>query len=127
MKKEEKKISEIVEDFLNLVRDVEKNYDIYDNKIKEYNDKNIKGLHLLEFSTNANERSRIATKTHHIQRARRDCKDKLAVIEPLHTYITEGSHTKSLNVLKSVLGRMRKAEEDMKTRYYPYTEDYLEI
>lgn len=108
--------SEVIKDFLDLIDESKKLLPIY----QEYQNLTEKAqqdlLHNIEFSSNAKERSKLATQLHNIRLDRRYYKDNVTELELVVNYFK--NNDKACNQLKELLGKMRKEEDYHKNRKY---------
>lgn len=112
-------VSDVISDFCRTidraVKDYTQNYDEVSRMEKLTQDY----LHKLELGNlNYKERAKVATQLAKCRKARRDCKDTVEILEPLVDFLNIGNGRNLVNLMREVLGRMRKAEERMKTRTY---------
>ena len=76
-------------------------------------------LHKLELEDlDYKARAKLATQLRNCRRVRREIKDTLEVLGPLIQFLECDRGRNMLNLLREALGKTRKAEEYMKTRYY---------
>lgn len=75
-------------------------------------------LHFIEFETSSKKRGPIDTKLHRCLNERRHYKDILEETDDIIQFFQEPQHTKTLNQMRQLLGRVRKAEERHKNRSY---------
>lgn len=107
--------STILEDFLKATNqcqlDYKYNYKLVNKKDKETQDL----LHQLELGS-SKERSKTATKISKVRKERRIAKDIAENTEPLAKYYEENK--KVFDMLKQILGQIRKAEKSHQGRVY---------
>lgn len=78
-------------------------------------------LHKLELENpDYRERAKIATQLAKCRRLRRESKDTVETLSPLINYLDSDRGRQAINLLKEVLGKTRRVEENMKTRTYRY-------
>lgn len=78
-------------------------------------------LHKLELENpDYRERAKIATQLAKCRRLRRESKDTVETLSPLINYLDSDRGRQATNLLKEVLGKTRRVEENMKTRTYRY-------
>lgn len=75
-------------------------------------------LHAIEFETNVRERSKICTKLHRNRNERRRNKDIVEVTEDIVQFFAEPQHKKTLDQMRQLLGKVRKAEKYHENRTY---------
>lgn len=118
--KKELKYSDIIATFLKLNESVKKEYDtaleIVNEKDKELSDL----VHKAELETlSQNEKARSYTEISHNRRERRYWKNIVDCYEPLYTLqINSKEYKSSIEQLKQVLGKARKAEMYLENRKY---------
>ncbi|MDD3415506.1 MAG: hypothetical protein PHY47_16100 [Lachnospiraceae bacterium] len=117
--------SEEIEGFINFIAQCQDIYRIsYDNVGKE--DKRLQDLlHEMEFSQNAKERNRAATKLKNSRKLRRENKDQVLMLENIIMFFDEPQHRKVLNQLRELMGKQRKQEKMLQSErtYRPRVEE----
>ena len=119
MKKSEKQ-SDIISAFIKMNESVKKEYEsaleIVNEKDKELSDL----VHQAELNTlSQNEKAKAYTEISHNRRDRRYWKNKVDQFEPLYTFLgTSKEYKLSLEQLKQILGKVRKAEDYLENRKY---------
>ena len=108
--------SEIISDFLNLLKDCDREYTAATSLLKDSEDASQDLLHQIELKDTYAERCKTATKLATVRRDRRYYKDMKQEAELLYDYKHE--YCKAINELQQVLGRMRKIEEYHADRSY---------
>ena len=110
-KQKEQLPSEVIADFLNHITTWRDEYkDAFECVGKE--DKRLQDLlHDLEFSANAKEKNRVATRLKDSRKIRREYKDKVQVLESIVQFFEDEQNVKVLNKLTQLLGKQRKNEE----------------
>lgn len=108
--------SEIISDFLNLLKDCDREYTAATSLLKDSEDASQDLLHQIELKDTYAERCKTATKLATVRRDRRYYKDMKQEAEILYNYKHE--YCKAINELQQVLGRMRKIEEYHADRSY---------
>ena len=113
--------SEQLKDFLNLINNVESEYQYYSDLLSNEDKITQDLLHKLELeNTGYKERNKIATVLATCRKDRRFYKDQIEELQPLHDFLNDQKHKQSIEQLKQVLGKIRKAEDYHKNRcYYP--------
>lgn len=112
----EKKISEIVADFLNMIEDCQRKYEWAYEQVGIEDKRTVDLMHELEFEKSSKERAKIATKLYKCRNDRREYKDLVQLTEKMNWW-TERNQI-GINVLKETLGRLRREEEWQETRTY---------
>ncbi len=80
-------------------------------------------LHMIEFEPSGKERNKLATKLRDSRVSRRNNKNMVEVLEPIYTFLAEDRTIRTINLLKEVLGAVRKVEQRQQNRaYYPRVE-----
>lgn len=119
MKSEPKKLSQIISEicaFLDTsVKDYNYNYEqvqVMDKLTQDY-------LHKLELDgLDYRERAKVATRLADCRKKRRAYKDETEILQPLVDFLQTDKGRTTLNLLKEVLGKTRKAEEKQERRIY---------
>lgn len=120
MKTQEKKQSEIIADFIKLTESVKKEYDsakdFVDQKDKELADI----VHKAELSPlKQSEKSKLMTELQYNRRDRRYWKNIVDQYQPLYDAMSTNKELKSsIEQLKQILGKVRKAENYLENRTY---------
>lgn len=113
----EKKCSEHISEFLNFIELVQKECNLSTDGEKKENALTQDLLHKLELENlSYSERSKVATQLKNNRRIRRKYKDKIEIYEPLIQYFNENKRV--FELLKQVLGKVRKIETKHETRTY---------
>lgn len=101
--------------------DAVKDYEWSKDKIEEANLLTQDYLHSLELDgLKYDERAKLATQLAKCRQERRAHKDTMMILEPLVQYLGTDKGKQLANLLKEVLGKTRRVEEQMKNRvYYP--------
>jgi len=78
-------------------------------------------LHKLELGNlDYRARAKVATAIAQCRSQRRECKDTVAILEPLVQFLESDKGKNLMNLMKEVLGKTRRVEKAMETRtYYP--------
>lgn len=120
----ERKASEIIEDFLNLIDDCAKKYDWAYEQVGIEDQRTVDLMHGIEFEEDGRKRTQIATKLHNCRKDRRAYKDIVELTYIVNYWSERNEH--SINYLREMLGRVREKEEYFKTRTYtPRVEEEL--
>ena len=103
--------SEVMQEFLNQIEHWKTEYGLaFENVGRE--DKRLQDLvHELEFSQNAKERNRVATKLQRSRKVRRENKDTVLMLENIVNFFEEPQNKKVLNQMVQLLGTQRKQEK----------------
>lgn len=116
MTNKDKTSSEIITDFLNLIHESSKKYEIAAEKIGNADKATIDLLHSIEFTTSYGERNKLATTLHAVRNDRRYYKDIKEEAEVIVEYFQ--GNKKAINQLKEMLGQLRKVEKYHENRSY---------
>jgi len=108
---EERKPSEIIKDFINLIEKSHSEYISSMNIATGYDKKTIDWVHEIGASDNCKERSKIATAWHEEIIERRKHKDNAALYEKIHSFATSENNKPTLKRLKWILSEQIKSEE----------------
>lgn len=117
--------SEVIQDFLNAIRQWETDYQIAFDAVG-LEDKRLQDLlHEIELSENAKAKNRAATKLKNSRNARRESKDKVLMLENIVQFFNDPQNRKVLNQLEQLLGRQRKQEKMLSSErtYRPRVEE----
>ena len=102
--------SEVIQDFMSHIKQWQLEYDLARGKV-EVEDKRLQDLlHELEFSANAKERNRVASKLRESRRIRRENKDKVLLLEYTIQFFDDKQNRDTLNRLTQLLGKQKKQE-----------------
>ena len=119
--------SEVMQEFLNQIEHWKAEYGLaFDNVGRE--DKRLQDLvHELEFSQNAKERNRVATKLQRSRKVRRENKDTVLMLENIVNFFEEPQNKKVLNQMVQLLGTQRKQEKMLLSErtYKPRVEESI--
>ena len=107
----EKKPSEIIADFLDLVEKSHMEYEDAKNKVELYNSKTYDWTHDLEFANGKSERNKVATAWQKELRQRRVEKDRMKLFEEIHEF----GRDVGLNRLKRLLEDQKRQESYVDT------------
>lgn len=117
--------SEVIQDFLNAIRQWETDYQMAFDAVG-LEDKRLQDLlHEIELSENAKAKNRAATKLKNSRKARRESKDKVLMLENIVQFFNDPQNRKVLNQLEQLLGRQRKQEKMLSSErtYRPRVEE----
>lgn len=108
-----------IKQIINSLEEALKEYNRCYNRVNDIDYLTQDYLHKLELEDlNYASRAKIATTLSKLRKERRIHKDKVEVLEPLIVYLTSDRGKTAINLLKEVLGKMRKAEEHHQNRVY---------
>lgn len=106
-----------LEQILTQFRDAESALSMAHTELKQCDDRTQDILHDLELNDHTyHERGKLTTELVEIRRRRRVAKDTIELLNPLCTWLTNNS--KSIHMLESVLGEMRKIDVKHANRMY---------
>ena len=114
--KQQRKRSEIIQDFLDLIKDCESKYPFAVDNIKKSEQATQDLLHTIELDADYKERCRAATTLSNVRKDRRYYKDLKEETEILVNF--KSQNTKAINTLKQCLGEMRRVEKYHEGRHY---------
>ena len=107
----ERKPSEIIQDFLNLLEIAQHDHDeayklvgVEDKRLNDF-------LHELEFSVNKQERNKVATKFQQSRKLRRVAKDEVELYRNVVNFAGNASHKATIRDLRTALGMQIRSEE----------------
>ena len=112
------KNSEKIKAFLDFVEECRASNEIARNGISEEEKLQQDLLHAIEFESNGKKRSVIDTKLHKCRIDRRKHKDIFEETDDIVQFFKEPSHKKTLEQLRQLLGKVRKAERYHEHRTY---------
>jgi hypothetical protein len=115
----EKKMSEIISEFIKFLNDANFSYTYMLDQMKEQDGITQDILHTLELEElKYNERARLATKLAAARKQRRIFKDAVEELEPISDFLEDNK--KLINNLGALVGTVRKQEKYHTNRkYYP--------
>lgn len=111
----EKKSSEIIADFLDLVEKSHMEYEDAKNKVELYNSKTYDWTHDLEDANGKSERNKIATAWQKELRQRRVEKDRMKLFEEIHEFGRDVANKACLKRLKRLLEDQKRQESYVDT------------
>lgn len=110
-KKTEKNPSEIIQDFLDLMKSSQKEYQECVSKVWQYDKKKpVDYMHDFEFINNCRERSKLSTKIHKERIERRKYKDRAERMEKLAKFYSDKQNKQFLDKLSSLAAAQREVE-----------------
>ena len=120
-KRQNPDFSESISVVCRMFDDAVKDYEWSKDKIEEANLLTQDYLHSLELDgLKYDERAKLATQLAKCRQERRAHKDTMMILEPLVQYLGTDKGKQLVNLLREVLGKTRRVEEQMKNRvYYP--------
>lgn len=111
--------SESISAFLNFIAAAQSHYNFCLDQKKKQEQLTQDYLHSLELDElNCKERSKVATKLATNRKDRRYYKDRIEELEPIINWLSDSANTKAINLLKQVLGEVRKQENYHQSRTY---------
>lgn len=111
-KKKEKAPSEIIQEFLDLMRSSQKEYQECISKVWQYDKKKpVDYMHDFEFMNNCRERSKLSTKIHNERIERRKYKDRAERTEKLAKFYSDKQNKQFLDGLSSLAAAQKEVEE----------------
>ena len=113
------KNSEIISSFLKLIDSVSKEYQIAFDMVGEKDKETIDFMHEVELKKlKQNEKAKMMTKLVEIRKERRYWKNKVDEYQSLNELLNDKEFKKTIEQLKQVLGKVRKAENYLEDREY---------
>lgn len=117
MSTKDKKLSEQISEFLNLLNAVAPSYQYAYDKVGEQDKLTQDILHSLELENlKYNERAKLATQLQQVRRSRRGYRDMVEELEPIAEFAK--NNKKFLDMLRQCLGEVRKQEKYHENRRY---------
>lgn len=113
----DRKPSEIIQDFLDLIDNSHAEFNDSKSKVDNYNGKTYTWTHQLEDCKNKQERNRLATAWQKELKERRKEKDRKNLWEKMHNFGTDVSNKAFLKKLRHLVQEQRKVEEYLETPY----------
>lgn len=118
-KKDTTSYSEEVNRFIRFLEDAKKEYEDCQTELTQQELLKTDYLHLLELKcTSSRDRTRISAKLQKCLLRRRECKDTLALLEPLILFLKTDKGKFVINQLPQLLGNLRKEEKHIAHRGY---------
>lgn len=113
------KNSEIISSFLKLIDSVSKEYQIAFDMVGEKDKETIDFMHEVELNKlKQNEKAKMMTRLVEIRKERRYWKNKVDEYQSLNELLNDKEFKKTIEQLKQVLGKVRKAENYLEDREY---------
>lgn len=117
MIKTDRKPSEIIQDFLDLVETSHAEFNESKERVEYFNGRTYKWTHDLEDCQNKQERNRLATAWQKELKERRKQKDRKNLWEKIHNFGADVNNKAFLKKLRYLVQEQRKVEEYLKTPY----------
>lgn len=115
----EKKLSQQISDFLDLLAEAESVYNFNYEKVGEYDKLTINYTHSLELEDLSYQEScKKTTQLKKHLKERRKCKNKVEEYKPIVDFLADKNNKKIINQLKQTLGAIRKVEDYHSNRHY---------
>ena len=125
MKMKRSERSERIEDFLNLLRESQQEYNIAVSDEKEKNDETQDLLHSIELQNHIPYNELLIFQvTKQVRQKRRRAKDTIQQLQPIVEWFKENQ--KVVKDLERLLGNVRKEEQHIENRYYTPKTDIVE-
>lgn len=119
MPKNQSSVSQSISDFSSAVTEIQKEYKRNLDKIVACDQLTQDYLHKLELDHLLyGDRAKIATQLAECRRQRRHAKDMVALAEPVISLLEEPESQHFMKMLKQVLGKVRKIENNQSARMY---------
>lgn len=110
-KQRERKPSEIIEEFIDLISTSHTEYESNMSIAKGYDKKTITWIHDFETANNYDERCKLATALHREREIRRQHKDRAKLFQNIHEFAAQERNKQVLKNLKWLLTEQKKQEE----------------
>lgn len=110
-KQPERKPSQIIEDFLELISKSHEEYEYNMGIAKGYDKKTITWIHDFEAADNYEDRCKLATALHQERETRRKHKDRAELFQKIHEFSCQEKNKQVIKSLKWLLGEQKKREE----------------
>lgn len=110
MKKEDKKSSEVISEFLAFTRDIQAQFDYHFNAVNDYDKATGDLKHQIELGP-CKDRNKAATALKQVLQKRRIHKDYVDVNSELNNYFRDPEFIKVYRKLEQILGTVRKQEK----------------
>lgn len=107
----ERKPSEIIQDFIDLITQSREEYESNMSIAKGYDKKTITWIHDFEMADNYEERCKLATALHQERETRRKHKDRAELFQKIHEFAGQEKNKQVLRSLKWLLSEQKKQEE----------------
>ena len=113
----ERKPSEIIQDFIDLIDNSHAEFNDSKSKVDDFNSKTYVWTHQLEDCKNKQERNRLATAWQKELKERRKEKDRKNLWEKIHNFGADVSNRTFLKKLRHLVQEQQKVEEYLGTPY----------
>ena len=114
-----KQLSHYISDVCRMMDNASKDYDFSFREVERLDKLTQDYLHALELDgLDYGGRAKIATQLTKCRKLRRQHKDDVKLLEPLVSHLESERGKNFMNLLKEVLGKVRKSEEFMSNRKY---------
>ena len=123
MAKEQDKpqFSERISEFCKMIDGAREDYEWNKDEISRLDKLTQDYLHMLELDgLDYKGRAKVATQLTKCRQERRASKDTTQILEPLIVFLDSEKGKNMMNLMREILGKTRKVEENMKTRTYRY-------
>lgn len=111
MKKEEKKPSEVLQDFLDYLKSASKEYQSCMSEVWRHDKRTQDFLHGFEFAENKQARNRLATTVSNSRRERRKLKDRAQLMENCAKFYSDKKNKQFFDRMKGLIEEQKKMEE----------------
>lgn len=113
--------SERISEFCKMIDGAREDYEWNKDEISRLDKLTQDYLHMLELDgLDYKGRAKVATQIAKCRQDRRASKDTTQVLEPLISFLDSDKGKNMMNLMREILGKTRKVEENMKTRTYRY-------
>lgn len=107
----ERKPSEIIGDFIDLIAQSYEEYESNMSVAKAYDKKTITWIHDFEGADNYEDRCKLATALHQERETRRKHKDRAELFQKIYEFARQEKNKQVIKSLKWLLGEQKKREE----------------
>lgn len=107
----ERKPSEVLKEFLDYMKDCQKEYQICMVEVHKHDKRVQDFLHGLEFAENRQERNRIATQVSQSRKDRRRLKDRAKLLEECAKFYGDRSNKQFFDRMQGLIEKQKKEEE----------------
>lgn len=113
----ERKPSEIIQDFIDLIDNSHAEFNDSKSKVDDFNSKTYVWTHQLEDCKNKQERNKLATSWQKELKERRKEKDRKILWEKIHTFGSDVSNKAFLKKLRHLVQEQKRVEEYLEIPY----------
>ena len=106
-----RKPSEVLKEFLDYMKDCQKEYQICMVEVHKHDKRVQDFLHGLEFAENRQERNRIATQVSQSRKERRRIKDRMQLLEGCARFYGDKSNKQFFDRMQDLVRKQKKEEE----------------